>query len=162
MVQAASVPLTRQRVDTLERWHKALARALEQGLEIFTVADTGERFVTSASRLDTLHRTDGRRCTCEAAVAGDPVCMHRAVVRSVMGWLPDLPAELGGELPVDAAAPASVPATSECMWCNGCGVVPNDYRERYDRCDSCGGTGIRVDKRLQGQPSVRPVATAAA
>ena len=36
---------------------------------------------------DTLHRTDGRRCSCEAALAGDAVCTHRAVARFVLGWL---------------------------------------------------------------------------
>ncbi|MDQ3225671.1 MAG: hypothetical protein M3Q50_03425, partial [Chloroflexota bacterium] len=81
---------TRQtRTDSAERWDAALKRALTNGLEVFTVADTGERFVTSASQLDMLHRTDGRVCTCAAGVAGDPVCQHRAVVRFVAGWLPE-------------------------------------------------------------------------
>lgn len=76
--------------DTPERWQKALERAIAQGLEIFMVNDTGERLVTSATRLDVVHRTDGFYCTCEAAVLGaDPVCQHRAVVRSVLGWVPD-------------------------------------------------------------------------
>jgi hypothetical protein len=39
--------------------------------------------------------------------------------------------------------------------------VPNDHRERYDRCDSCNGSGVRVDKRLAGQPAVEVVAEAA-
>jgi hypothetical protein len=73
-----------------ERWQKAFQRAIEQGLEVFVVNDTGERLVTSATRLDIVHRTDGYTCTCEAAVLGaDPVCQHRAVVRSLFGWLTD-------------------------------------------------------------------------
>ena len=80
---------TRPRVATPARWQAALERAIANGLEVFQVADTGERFVTSASRLDTLHRTDGYACTCEAAVAGDEVCQHRAVVRHLLGWLPE-------------------------------------------------------------------------
>ena len=85
----ASQVATRQLVGGPERWAKALERAVENGLEVFAVADTGERFVTSASRLDVLHRPDGYSCTCEAAVAGDEVCQHRAVVRHLLGWLPE-------------------------------------------------------------------------
>lgn len=80
---------TQRRFETPERWQRALQRAIDNGLEVFSVSDTGERMVTSASKLDTLHRTDGYSCTCEAALAGDPVCQHRAVVRFVMGWEPE-------------------------------------------------------------------------
>ena len=38
---------------------------------------------------NTLHRTDGHACTCEAAVAGDPVCSHRAPLRYALRWLPE-------------------------------------------------------------------------
>ena len=76
------------REESPERWQKALDRAIDQGLEVFVVNDTGERLVTSASRLDTVHRTDGYTCTCEAAMLGaDPVCQHRALVRFLFGWL---------------------------------------------------------------------------
>jgi hypothetical protein len=159
MVQAAPVLPTRPRVETLERWHKALVRAIDQGLEVFTVADTGERMVTSASKLDTLHRTDGRHCTCEAAVAGDPVCQHRAVVRSILGWLPaETPAELG------IAAPAPV----DCPQCNGGGVIYVRECARagwpFPDCPACGGTGTRTPSsapRSHGRPAVQPVSTAA-
>ena len=84
--------------ETPERWEKALTRAVEQGLEVFMVNDTGERLVTSSSRLDVVHRTDGFECTCEAALLGaDPVCQHRAVVRYIFGWLPEpTPPAVGG------------------------------------------------------------------
>ena len=85
-VQVQAPARRRNTADTPLRWEKALARAQAAGLEVFRVADTGEVMVTSASRLDTLHRTDGRACSCEAAVAGDPVCQHRAVARYVLGW----------------------------------------------------------------------------
>lgn len=76
------------REESPERWQKALDRAIDQGLEVFQISDTGERLVTSASRLDTVHRTDGYTCTCEAAMLGaDPVCQHRALVRFLLGWL---------------------------------------------------------------------------
>src|SRR5688500_10832520 len=72
-VMVSQAAPTRRREATPERWAKALERAVANGLEVFQVADTGERLVTSASRLDTLHRSDGYGCTCEAAVAGDEV-----------------------------------------------------------------------------------------
>jgi hypothetical protein len=126
MVQAGATPVTRQRPNTYERWKKALRRAIDNGLEIFTVNDTGERFVISASKLDTLYRTDARISSCASGVAGDPVCQHRAVVRFTLGWqrLPE-------------------PAPAQCIWCNGTGRIPNDYHERYDVCDMCGSTGTR-------------------
>ena len=136
---------TRRHVDSLERWQAALQRAMEAGLEVFTAADDdGERFITSASKLDTLHRTDGRRCSCEAAVAGDPsTARHRAVVRFVMGWLPTAETR---------------PVAAECLWCAGRGMVQNEYHQRYDRCDSCSGKqGVRIDRRLTGQPAVEIV-----
>lgn len=79
---------SRRRSETPERWQRALQRAIDNGIEVFQAADSGERFVTSASKLDTLHRTDGYSCSCEAALAGDPVCQHRAVVRFILGWGP--------------------------------------------------------------------------
>src|SRR5690242_11194445 len=96
--------------ETNERWRKALERALEAGLEVFVVADTGERMVTSASKFDVLHRTDGVSCTCKAALSGDPICQHRAVLRFVMGWL---------ALPESAATLAMV----SCPTCAGRGWV---------------------------------------
>ena len=124
------------RTESAARWEKALARALTAGLEVFTVADTGERMVTSASQLDTLHRTDGTACTCAAGLAGDPVCQHRAVVRFVLGWLPEpSPA-------APAVALVALPAPP-CFWCNGCGRIPNEVELRYDVCRSCRGSGIR-------------------
>jgi hypothetical protein len=138
----------RNRPESLERWQAALDRAIANGLEVFTVADTGERMVTSASKLDTVHRTDGRHCACEAALAGDPVCQHRAVVRYVMGWLP---------------ARETVPAVN-CPACAGVGRVEEwgvSGPIGAKPCDACQGTGQHVDRRPQGLPAVRPVATAA-
>jgi hypothetical protein len=125
----------RTRTESAERWAQALERALANWLEVFQVADTGERMVTSASQLDTLHRTDGRDCTCAAAVAGDPICQHRAVVRFVSGWLPE----------PSPAAPALLPVVvtpvRPCLWCRGSGRVPNDYDRQYAACSACEGIG---------------------
>jgi hypothetical protein len=139
-VQIASGHVVQVRSETPERWAKALGRALGLGLEVFVVADTGERMVTSASQLDTLHRSDGDHCSCRAGLAGDPVCCHRAAVRFVQGRL--------------AAESGVAPQPAACVRCNGGGVVPNDHRMRYDTCPSCGGTGIRPDHRPHGEPAV--------
>jgi hypothetical protein len=46
--------------------------------------------------------------------------------------------------------PRTCPATAaaslvprSCFWCYGTGRIPNDHRERYDRCEPCGGSGVR-------------------
>jgi len=80
-------PARRTTADTPARWERAIERAFANGVEPLQVAGTGEWVVTSASRVSTVYRTDGRRCECEAALAGDPVCQHRAAVRYVLGWL---------------------------------------------------------------------------
>ena len=76
-----------RRAASPERWQAALARAVEHGIEVLQVFGSARFVVTSATRLTTVHETDGDRCSCEAATAGDPVCCHRAVVRSILGTL---------------------------------------------------------------------------
>ena len=78
---------TTRRPESPARWTAALARAIAAGVEPLQVAGTGEWVVTSATRLMTVYETDGDSCTCEAAAAGDAVCMHRAAVRFVLGRL---------------------------------------------------------------------------
>jgi len=148
-VQVAQGQVVQVRRETPARWQKALTRAIAQGLEVFVAADTGERFVTSASHLDTLHRTDGYTCTCDAALGGDPVCQHRAVVRYVQGCL--------------GVTTDTEPQLAGCVRCNGCGRIPNDYLERYDTCPICGGTGVvpAPATRPYGLPAVEIMATAA-
>ncbi len=123
-----------RREATPERWARALDRALGAGLEVFRVADTGELMVTSASQLDTLHRTDGMSCTCAAAVAGDPVCQHRAVARWMLGTLPVVVVH------IDDLAPSPCPSCTAgrveewgvsgligcrpCSMCGGSGLSP--------------------------------------
>lgn len=129
----ATTVARRVRRESPERWQAAFDRAVHNALDVFIAADTGERFVTSASQFDTLHRTDGYRCTCEAALAGDPICQHRALVRFVMGWLPEPP-----------AAP-SLPATISCRECSGGGVIYVRECELacwpMPECPVCKGTG---------------------
>ena len=85
----ATTMVRTRRQATPERWQAALERAIEQGVEPLQIAGTGEWVCTSASKLNTVYRTDGVACECEAAFAGDPVCLHRAAVRYVLGTLPE-------------------------------------------------------------------------
>ena len=55
-------------------------------------------------------------------------------------------------------------AAQACFWCYGTGRVPNDYHERYDRCEPCGGSGVRKPSPAigpHGQSAVEIVAEAA-
>lgn len=126
------------RTATPQRWATALNRALDAALDIYQVADTGERFVTSASQQDIIHRTDGVSCSCAAAVSGDPVCSHRAVVRFVMGTLPAV------VVPISDLVAAGV--VERCKRCFGQGeywagsVTDGDSRRIV--CPICQGEGV--------------------
>jgi hypothetical protein len=63
-----------------------------------------------------------------------------------------------------ATAAALTVAPQACFWCFGTGRVPNDDRERYDRCEPCGGSVVRPASpaiRPLVQPAIEIVATAA-
>lgn len=154
MVRAVAqytAPIVRIRQESPARWQAALKRGIAQGLEVLVVADTGERMVTSASKLDTLHRTDGYNCTCEAALSGDPVCQHRAAVRFCLNWLRVEDAPESATQVERPMRPARKPVAA-CWWCNATGRVPNDYEQRYDACSMCGGTGVKP------APAAEPIA----
>jgi hypothetical protein len=141
-----AVPIqSRQRVESPERWQKALERAMEANLAyIELIGGDGAWAVSSRQDCERGYIATTRTCTCEAGRGGDPVCCHRALVRA-----------LTGTMVVEAE-------TAECLWCCGTGQVPNDYHERYDRCDRCNGTGITSDHRLHDAPVQPMVATIAA
>ena len=138
--------LTRpRRTESPERWRAALERAIQNGIEPLQIAGTGEWVVTSATRLGTVYRSDGTACECEAALALDPICQHRAAVRFVRGLLaPDPEPE-----PPAAAAPGPVPTPIRpalCV-CDGRGylvkpstlVADQTYRVT---CRACRGSGF--------------------
>jgi len=141
MVQATQT----RRESTPERWAKAIDRALDAGLEIFTTPD-GERFVSSASQLDVIYRCDGEHCACQAALAGDPVCQHRAVVRFTLGTIPVVVVHVEE---LEAVRCPSCTGGRVEEWCCGhvSGVAP---------CGVCGGRG-----RVPVLPAVQPARVAA-
>lgn len=129
--------MSRTRQATTERWARALDRALHAGVEILTTQD-GERFATSASHLDLLYRVTPETCECAAGQAGDPVCQHRAALRSIIGNLPVVTVR------VDELIPAGAPSCKRCFgngehWA-GSGV--DSYRIT---CPECQGTGRHLD-----------------
>ena len=54
--------------------------------------------------------------------------------------------------PATAEAVTIVPLA--CFWCFGTGRVPNDHHERFDRCEPCGGTGVRKSSPGASGPTV--------
>jgi len=142
----AAQAVVQRHVNSLERWQAALKRAIDAGLEVFIVAGTNQRVVTSASRLDVVYLTDGRSCTCAAALAGDPVCQHRAAARACLGWL---------TLPDDAPAVAETASGASCFWCSGSGRQAGV--DGYEPCRDCSGTG----RRPTGAPAALPSRIAA-
>lgn len=138
--------INRHRAESPERWAKALQRAIEHGVEVFVSAVDGQRFATSATQLDTLYPVDAYSCACPAALAGDPVCQHRAALRIVLGWiaLDDVSTE--------------TPATIDCGACHGCGwnyVETNGGRTFPDQitCRRCGGSGQMPVRIVRASPA---------
>jgi hypothetical protein len=91
--------IRRRRIDSPERWQRALERAVRVALEVRQLQGSGQWIVTSASDPGAAYETDGQHCTCPAAMlGGDPVCMHRAAYRFITGRL---------RLDPEAAAPGA-------------------------------------------------------
>src|SRR5215212_2486852 len=127
----------RTRPATAADFHRLADLAHERGLQLFR---DGQRwYCSSASDRGGCHYVTGFSCDCPGFIAHQR-CTHHALLLERLGWLPE----------VEEPAPAG------CPDCSGCGVVV--YRTFEERCDTCGGSGLKVDRRLQGQPAIRPVA----
>jgi hypothetical protein len=149
-----ATPVVHQRVATPERWAKALERAIASGIEPLQIAGTGEWVVTSASKLGTVYRTDGINCECEAAVHGDEVCQHRAVVLFVLGRL---------SFPEPTASTENL-ASIPCPDCVGKGwnyAEVDNGRAWPDQiaCRRCDGAG-RVAIVIRTMPALVPALAA--
>jgi hypothetical protein len=119
-----------------QRWAKALDRAIADALDVLVEPISGEAFVESSNHPGIVYAVGATFCTCPAGQQGVP-CKHRAAFLAQIGELP-LPAG-PAVIATITAVPADEPMT--CLWCNGCGVVPNDHERRYDDCDRCAGSG---------------------
>ncbi len=140
-----AVQIQETRPVSAAQWAQALERALQDGLDVLIEPISGEAFVESATSPGTLYAVTAHTCTCPAGARG-LICKHRACLLAQLGELP-----LPNRVPI-----------STCLRCNGCGRIPNDYRERYDTCPACDGTGVvPVATRPYGLPSVEIVAAAA-
>lgn len=95
------------------RWAKALERA-RSGVTLYR-DEYGHFFATSQRDPNTLYRCGAWNCGCEAAASGDPICAHRAAVRSALGMFEP------------AAAPAAQPAEPVCPTCRGDGTFRTYY-----------------------------------
>jgi len=119
------------------RWDAALNRAIDAASDVLIEPLSGSAFVESSRNPGVLYLVTAESCTCPAGGHGG-ICKHRAIYLAMIG-----------ELPVEAEA-ETLPA--DCLACCGCGV--QSFRSYDLPCPDCGGSGIRPDRRPQGQPGV--------
>lgn len=88
----AQAPVHLNRQDTPERWEAALQRAKQANVKVYELG-RGRYAVTSAHVAEKAYEVTviPERCTCPAAMAGDPVCVHRAAVRAHLNPEPEPP-----------------------------------------------------------------------
>jgi hypothetical protein len=137
----------RTRPATAEDFHRLPELAQARGLRVFE-AGPHQWFCTSHTDPFALHVVTGLSCDCRGFLHHQR-CSHHAALLAHLGWLPELEVES--------------PAPQQCFWCSGSGRIPNDQHERYDRCEPCGGTGVRKPSpaiRPYGRPAVEIVAAA--
>lgn len=127
---AAEVQVRTSRQATPERWQKALARAIDEKVEVRQLADSGAWVATSGTDATVAYLIEvtgdvAHGCACQAGQHGDPVCKHRAMFYHLIGVLdpePDPPAPTLA--PVPCWACAGVPGG--CPVCGGAGRAPLD------------------------------------
>ena len=112
--------------------HRLADVAHERDLRLYQEHSTGAWFCTSHSNPDEVHYVTGFSCTCRG-FCRHKRCTHRGRC-CWNGW---------ARLPERPAAPAPIATTRPCMWCYGTGAIPNDYRQEYESCEMCDGTGVR-------------------
>ncbi len=149
------------RPNTPIRWAAALDRARSKGIKLFHDVVDGHYYALSSDG-HTLYPVSAFSCACIAAVQGDPVCVHRAALRSHLTQLdaiteqlvdeptPTLPqhlADLAVELDETGEPSASEvldPTEPDHRMCTDCldtgwarmyvGFGLNDYTEIPCRC----------------------------
>jgi hypothetical protein len=136
----------RTRPATAADFHRLADLARERGLRLFR--DDPRRYCSSASNAGGCHYVTELSCDCPGFIAHQR-CTHHALLLERLGWLP----EVEPEMPYVETSPA------DCIECCGCGV--QDFGRYALPCETCGGSGVRLDDRLQDVPTVEVVATAA-
>lgn len=131
----------RPRPATAADFHRLADLAHERGLRLFR--DGSRWYCSSASASGGCHYVTGLSCDCQGFMAHQR-CTYHALLLERLGWLPEIDPELP-ELP-GSLTPA------DCPDCSGCGL--NDYGRYSLPCETCGGSGIKIDRRLAGQPAV--------
>jgi hypothetical protein len=122
-----------------DAWAKALDRAIAAGVDILIEPISGATFAESTRFPGVLYVVTRTSCSCLAS-GHNQVCLHRAALLAQLGEL-------------------ALPAPAACPDCCGCGV--QSYGSYDLPCETCGGSGIRVDRRLTGLPAVEITAAAA-
>ena len=130
---------------TAADFHRLADVAHERGLRLFR--DGPRWYCSSASDPGHGYFVTGLSCTCQGFMAHQR-CSHYALLLERLGWLP----EVEPEMPFIARTPADYAA------CCGCGV--QDFGRYALPCEVCGGTGVKPDHRLAGQPAVEIAAAA--
>src|SRR4051794_36672949 len=117
------------RVDSPERWEKALQRAMDANLAYMElIAGDGAWAVSSQRDTERGYIATTQTCTCEPGRSGDPICAHRALVRVLVGMFP-LPE-------LEDAATSAEP----CRYCRGRGKIWSEHYGELRPCDACQST----------------------
>lgn len=134
----------RPRVESPERWQKALERAVAGNVQVRQLRGSGQWVATSSSDPTIAYELDVtgnvvHGCTCPAAEHADPVCAHRAMAWYLIGAL-DLPE------PTPVPEPAPVTETVRCPDCGGDGFIKIMTGGRFSdwvpgTCHRCASTG---------------------
>lgn len=82
----------RNRTASPERWQKALARGLAEGVQVRQLNDSGAWVATSGTDANVAYLLPvtgdvAHGCTCPAGQHDDPVCKHRAIFYHLIGLL---------------------------------------------------------------------------
>ncbi len=130
---------TRPRLDTPERWQAALRRARDRGVSVRQLAGSGAWIATSTTDPCVAYEVTTHTCASHAGQHDDPICLHRALLRYLLGWL-----EFDPE-PVPPTPAALCQPERPCPDCSGDGWwygSTTDTRYTTITCGSCRGGGV--------------------
>src|SRR5687768_12274725 len=123
----------RTRPTTPEDLHRLADLAHARGLRVFEIG-SHRWFCTSHSNPFALHAVTAFSCDCRGFMHNQR-CSHHALLLAHLGWLP----EVEPDLPYVEAPP------TDCVECCGCGL--QDFGRYSLPCETCGGSGLKVDRR---------------